>query len=232
MKAAIAEGRLKGLARGVAYQIVEQFGVLDRDKVAPQVQALSRAERRALKGLGVYFGAFSLYLPALLTPEAQATASAFAELAAPDWRPAASGLSLLPQPSPPSEALGLRGLRAVAGFAAPVEALERLDALMRAAPQEAGGALLTPQLLAGLGWAAGQAEGVLRGLGFFPARKADSNGASLWRRRRRKTDAAPTAPAAPSPFAALTTLTPSPSARRRARRHRNRRRSVASSAAK
>ena len=30
LKAAIADGRLKGLARGLAYQLVEQFGVLDR----------------------------------------------------------------------------------------------------------------------------------------------------------------------------------------------------------
>ena len=44
-----------------------------------------------LKGLGVRFGAFSLYLPALLEPEAQLHRAAFAELASPAWRPDADG---------------------------------------------------------------------------------------------------------------------------------------------
>jgi ATP-dependent RNA helicase SUPV3L1/SUV3 len=40
-----------------------------------------------LKGLGVRFGAFSLYLPSLLTAEAQLIGAAYAELASPGWRP-------------------------------------------------------------------------------------------------------------------------------------------------
>ena len=68
---AIADGTLKGLARGVAYQLVEQFGILDRRRAEEHIRALSRNERRVLKALGVRFGAFSLYLPALLTEEAQ-----------------------------------------------------------------------------------------------------------------------------------------------------------------
>jgi ATP-dependent RNA helicase SUPV3L1/SUV3 len=87
MKEAIADGRLKGLARGLAYQLVEQFGVLDRKKVEAQARALAAKERRALKGLGVRFGAFSIYLPAMLTPEARVVCAIFAELAHPGWRP-------------------------------------------------------------------------------------------------------------------------------------------------
>jgi len=133
LKGAVADGRLTVLPRGLAYQLIEQFGVLDRLKVEAQIRALSQKERRALKGLGVRFGAFSLYLPDLQSPEAGAVAAAFAALASPEWRPPADALSALPQPAPPPEALALRGLRAVAGLAAPVEALERLDALARAA---------------------------------------------------------------------------------------------------
>ena len=62
---AIADGHAAGLARGVAYQLVEQFGVLDRRRADEHVSALSKHERRVLKALGVRFGAFSLYLPAL-----------------------------------------------------------------------------------------------------------------------------------------------------------------------
>src|ERR1700677_2923625 len=121
LKSAVADGRLRGLARGLAYQLVEQFGVLDRKEVETHVRALGPAERRALKGFGVRFGAFSLYLPALLTPEAQELAAVFAELAQPAWRPADQGLTALPHPQPPTQALALRGLRGVAGLAAPVE---------------------------------------------------------------------------------------------------------------
>src|SRR5271157_4999835 len=121
---AIADGRLKGLARGVAYQLVEQFGVLDRARADEHIRALSRQERRVLKTLGVLFGAFSLYLPELLSEEARTLGGVFAELAAPRWRPPSERLSPLPHPAPPPEALSLRGLRAVAGMAAPVLALE------------------------------------------------------------------------------------------------------------
>jgi ATP-dependent RNA helicase SUPV3L1/SUV3 len=205
MKEAIADGRLKGLARGLAYQLVEQFGVLDRKKVEAQARALAAKERRVLKGLGVRFGAFSIYLPALLTPEARVVCAIFAELAHPGWRPPVDALSALPQPAPPPEAMALHGLRAVARLAAPVEALERLDALARATPQGASAVRLTPEVLAGLGWAPGQAKRILRALGFVPARKAGVGGSDLWRRRRRSTEAALIGPAA-SPFAALAGL--------------------------
>ncbi len=113
---AIADGRLKGLARGVAYQLVEQFGVLDRRRADEHVRALSRQERRVLKSFGVRFGAFSLYLPELLTEEARTIGSVFAELAAPRFRPAADRLTILPHPHPPPEALGLRGFAPSPGW--------------------------------------------------------------------------------------------------------------------
>ena len=180
LKAAVADGRLKGLARGLAYQLVEQCGVLDRKMAESQIRALSRKERRALKGLGVRFGAFSLYLPALLEPEAQFICAAFAALASPDWRPPAGALTVLPQPAPPPEALGFRGLRAIAGLAAPVEALERLDGLLRAAPEEDGAIRLSKEVLTNLGWDPGHVERILRALGYAPARKAPAaDGSSL-----------------------------------------------------
>ncbi len=181
---AIADGRLRGLARGVAYQLVEQSGVLDRRRADEHVRALSRQERRVLKSFGVRFGAFSLYLPSLLEPGAQAIGAVFAELAAPRWRPPTDRLSPLPHPAPPAEALGLRGLAAVAGMAAPVMTLERLNSLARAAaPQRAELIELAPALLAALGWKPDQAEAILRALGFVRVRNADAEGASLWRRR-------------------------------------------------
>jgi ATP-dependent RNA helicase SUPV3L1/SUV3 len=231
LKAAIADGRLKGLARGLAYQLVEQFGVVDRAKAETQLRALSRSERRTLKALGVRFGAFSLYLPALLTPEARMLGAAFAELARPGWRPAADAVTALPHPAPRPEALGLRGLRAVAGMAAPVLALERLDALARAGPERAGAVELTPALLADLGWTPDEAEQILRALGFAPARRSEAAESSLWRRRGKSAKAPLGVPAA-SPFAALAPLVRPPARRaRRARRQRGRRRAASAGVA-
>ncbi|MBV8661891.1 MAG: disulfide oxidoreductase [Hyphomicrobiales bacterium] len=230
LKAAISEGQLKGLARGLAYQLVEQFGVLDRRRADAQLRALSRNERRTLKSLGVRFGAFTLYLPALLAPPANLLGAVFAELARPNWRPALDALTALPHPLPPPEALSLRGLRAVAGFAAPVAALERLDALARAAePQAAGAVRLTPQLLAELGWKPGQAEQILRALGFQRAGRTDPAEASLWRRRAAAaTDASGQQG---SPFAALAPLVKTPAQQRRRRRKRPAARAAASGSA-
>jgi ATP-dependent RNA helicase SUPV3L1/SUV3 len=227
LQEAMADGRLRGMARGLAYQLVEQFGVLDRKRVETELRALSQKERRVLKGLGVRFGAFSLYLPALLAPEAQAIGAAFAELAQPDWRPGGGALNILPRPAPPPEALALRGLRAIAGFAAPVLALERLDALARAATPDGGGAiLLTAEMLAGLGWEPGQAKQILRALGFAPTRKPADGDHGLWRRRR----SARAAPEPASAFAVLAPLNAEPSSRaRRARRKRVRRRAASPS---
>jgi len=231
LKAAIADGQLKGLARGVAYQLVEQFGVVDRRRAETQLRALSRSERRTLKGLGVRFGAFSLYLPALLAPPAALVGAIFAELARPGWRPAIDALSPLPHPHPPPEALSLRGLRSVAGMAAPVGALERLDALARAAePAAAGAVRLTPQLLADLGWTSGQAEHILRALGLERVRKGEPGEAALWRRRAAATKPQAATPPV-SPFAALAPLvrTPASSARRRRRKAKARAASGAAS---
>ncbi len=191
---AIADGRLRGLARGVAYQLVERFGVLDRRAAEEHIRALSRSERRILKSFGVRFGAFSLYLPALLTAEALAIGAVFAHLAAPRWRPAPGKLNVLPSPAPPTEALSLRGLAAVAGLAIPVMALETFDAMARAAPSGSRPDLieLTPTLLAVVGWTAAQADAILRSLGFVRVKKAESAEASLWRRR-------PFAPRPPAP---------------------------------
>jgi ATP-dependent RNA helicase SUPV3L1/SUV3 len=65
---------LEGIARGVAFQIAEALGVLDRTQVADDVKALTQDARAALRKLGVRFGAYHLYLPALMKPAPRALA--------------------------------------------------------------------------------------------------------------------------------------------------------------
>ncbi len=64
-----------GIARGVAFQLVEALGVLDRPRVAEEVKGLEQPERAMLRKYGVRFGAYHIYLPALLKPGPRALAA-------------------------------------------------------------------------------------------------------------------------------------------------------------
>ena len=59
---------LTGIARGIAFQVVESLGVLERSKVLNDVRSLDQDARGALRKAGIRFGAYHLYLPALLKP--------------------------------------------------------------------------------------------------------------------------------------------------------------------
>src|SRR5215471_14841343 len=64
-----------GIARGIAYQIVEALGVLERQKVGEEVKGLDQPARATLRKHGVRFGAYHLYVPALLKPGPRALAA-------------------------------------------------------------------------------------------------------------------------------------------------------------
>jgi ATP-dependent RNA helicase SUPV3L1/SUV3 len=57
-----------GIARGVAFQLTEALGVLDRQKVADEVKGLDQTARSTLRKYGVRFGAYHIYVPSLLKP--------------------------------------------------------------------------------------------------------------------------------------------------------------------
>ena len=63
-----AAADVTGIARGVAFQLVEALGVLDRQRVAEDVKGLDQPARASLRKYGVRFGAYHIYLPALLKP--------------------------------------------------------------------------------------------------------------------------------------------------------------------
>ena len=65
-----AAADLSGLSRGLAFRLVESFGVLRRDAVAAEIKTLDQTERAKLRKHGVRFGAFNIYIPSLLKPAA------------------------------------------------------------------------------------------------------------------------------------------------------------------
>ena len=69
-----AAADVSGIARGVAFQIVEALGVLERTKVADEVKGLQQPERATIRKYGVRFGAYHIYVPALLKPAPRALA--------------------------------------------------------------------------------------------------------------------------------------------------------------
>ncbi len=66
---------LEGIARGVAFQLGEALGVLERSRVANETKSMDQNARAVLRKLGVRFGAYHLYLPALLKPAPRALAA-------------------------------------------------------------------------------------------------------------------------------------------------------------
>lgn len=67
---ALEETELKGTAKGIAFQLFEQGGLLSRDSVKELITALEKDDRQALNKLGVRIGAFYIYQRDTLKPSA------------------------------------------------------------------------------------------------------------------------------------------------------------------
>ncbi len=61
---------IEGLGRGLAFQLVENFGSLNRLDVAEEVKQLDQPQRGQLRRYGVRFGAYNIFIPSLLKPAA------------------------------------------------------------------------------------------------------------------------------------------------------------------
>jgi ATP-dependent RNA helicase SUPV3L1/SUV3 len=134
---------ITGMARGVAFQLVEALGVLERQKVADEVKGLDQPARATLRKYGVRFGAYHIYLPALLKPAPRALATQLWALKheAPDAKGvaellhlAASGRTSIPvDAQTPKPLYRTAGYRVAGERAVRVDILERLADLIRPA---------------------------------------------------------------------------------------------------
>ncbi|WP_321344407.1 helicase-related protein [Breoghania sp.] len=59
---------VEGIARGVAFRLVEALGIVERSEISEDVRQLDQPMRAVLRKLGVRFGAYHIYIPALLKP--------------------------------------------------------------------------------------------------------------------------------------------------------------------
>jgi ATP-dependent RNA helicase SUPV3L1/SUV3 len=132
-----------GMARGVAFQLVEALGVLERQKVSDEVKGLDQPARATLRKYGVRFGAYHIYLPILLKPAPRALATQLWALKheSPDAKGvtdllhlAASGRTSIPVDKETPKALyRTSGYRICGDRAVRVDILERLADLIRPA---------------------------------------------------------------------------------------------------
>jgi ATP-dependent RNA helicase SUPV3L1/SUV3 len=136
---ALAED-VTGLARGIAFQLVESLGVLERQKVAEEVKSLDQPARAMLRRHGVRFGTYHIYVPALLKPAPRALAVQLWALkhGGPDHglenlqHLAASGRTSIPvDEKMPSLLYRTAGYRVCGKRAIRVDILERLADLIR-----------------------------------------------------------------------------------------------------
>ncbi|MBN9218957.1 MAG: helicase [Mesorhizobium sp.] len=60
--------QISGIGRGIAFQLVENFGLINRRDIAEEMKSLDQEGRAALRRLGVRFGAYHVFVPALIKP--------------------------------------------------------------------------------------------------------------------------------------------------------------------
>ncbi|WP_371832846.1 helicase-related protein [Mesorhizobium koreense] len=181
--------QLSGMARGIAFRLVENFGLLNRRDVAADVKALDQDARAALRRLGVRFGAYHIFVPALVKPGPAGLLTLLWALKndAKD-RPgfgdvvqllAAGRTSVVTDPAFDPAFYRLAGFRVLGRRAVRVDILERLADLIRPAlawkagtgvrPEGAfdGNAFtVTPAMMSILGAKAEDMEEILKGLGY------------------------------------------------------------------
>jgi ATP-dependent RNA helicase SUPV3L1/SUV3 len=191
---------VSGLARGLAYQLTENLGVIRREAAAADIKALDQNARGQLRKYGVRFGAFNVYLPALLKPAAaDLVLSLWALHSGRDHGIDIEDLPLRPQqgltsveagsaiPEPYWRAAGfyVAGSRAVR-----IDMLERLSDLIRTrvafrtaegleAPAGAtgdGGFRVVPELMSVVGCSGDEFASILKSLGFRRERRRSEPG--------------------------------------------------------
>ena len=198
---------LDGLARGLAFRIAENLGVLFRRDVAEMIKDLDQSARASLRKYGIRFGAYHIFMPALLKPAPAELVTllwalandGFTKSGYGDVTPllAAGRTSVATDPEIDREFYRLAGFRFLGKRAVRIDILERLADLIRPALQWKPGTqgtrpeaaydgrrfITTTGMLSILGATQDDIEEILKGLGYradtVPAEEAQAHIAGL-----------------------------------------------------
>ncbi len=160
---------LTGLARGFAFRMVENMGILPRAQVAQEVKELDQEARGALRKHGIRFGQFTIFMPLLLKPAPTRLRLVLWSLAQglqefPEAPPA--GLVTVPaQKDAPDGYDTMCGYRAAGERAIRIDMLERLADMLRAEDSR-GGFEAKPDMLSITGMTLEQFADLMQGLGY------------------------------------------------------------------
>ncbi len=159
---------LSPAAKGLVYAVRSSLGTVPRAEVSDNLEALTKADRRALARLDVRLGTHSVYVASLLAPAAQRVRGALWCLA--------HGVKPLPEPphdgapsvevaGQPAGLLEAMGMRVLGSRAVRADVVERLAADVRKRARQGRPAPVVDPMK----WLATDAQGVVsvvRGLGF------------------------------------------------------------------
>jgi ATP-dependent RNA helicase SUPV3L1/SUV3 len=180
---------IEGLGRGLAFQIVEALGVLFRRDVHETVKSIDQSERGILRRYGIRFGAYHIFMPALLKPAPAELITLLWAISNDGFEKAGFGeviaglaagrTSMQTDQSFEREFYRLAGFRFLGKRAVRIDILERLADLIRPAlswnpgdgPRPEAGYdgktfISTPSMLSILGATAEDIEEILKGLGY------------------------------------------------------------------
>ncbi len=181
--------QLTGIAKGIAFRLVENFGLINRRDIADDVKALDQEGRAALRRLGVRFGAYHIFVPALIKPAPASLVTLLWTLYndgkdKPGFGDVVHALatgrtSVLVNATFDPNFYRLAGYRVLGRRAVRVDILERLADLIRPALSWRAGTgkrpdgaydgaafIVTPPMMSILGATADDIEDILKGLGY------------------------------------------------------------------
>jgi ATP-dependent RNA helicase SUPV3L1/SUV3 len=181
--------QLSGIARGIAFQLVEHFGLINRREIADDIKSLDQEGRAGLRRLGVRFGAYHVFVPSLIKPGPAGLVTLLWALKndgkdKPGFGDvvhalAAGRTSVVVDPTFDRAFYKLAGFRMLGRRAVRVDILERLADLIRPALAWKAGTgarpdgafdgsafLVTPAMMSILGANADDIEEILKGLGY------------------------------------------------------------------
>ncbi|OWV32453.1 helicase [Pacificimonas flava] len=212
--ATAARGDVNAAPRGLAVQLIEAFGILDREAAAPLLATMVDADRKLLHRAGIRIGVSQLFVPSLLRPGPTrwriALWAAFADVASIPALPGPGLVSVERQGGVPDGFYRVAGFGLFGGRAVRLDMVERLARDL--AKRRKGAAPLVPPAdwMHRLGVDAEDFSAVMKGIGYRRTTKGD-NAAFSWRghggrpphkSRRRSPSPAPRH----SPFAVLADL--------------------------
>ncbi|MEQ1943707.1 helicase-related protein [Mesorhizobium sp. VNQ89] len=190
--------QITGIGRGIAFRLVEEFGLINRREIAEDVKSLDQSGRAALRRLGVRFGAYHVFVPALIKPAPAGLITLLWALGndgkdKPGFGDVVHALasgrtSVVVDPTFDRTFYKLAGFRPLGRRAVRVDILERLADLIRPAlawkvgvgarpdgAYDGQNFLVTPSMMSILGANAEDMEEILKGLGYRAEPKPAAN---------------------------------------------------------